>query len=957
VVRALDRRLREATAPAGTPMTTTLTAVFFLSGAAALLFETLWFRQTGLMLGNSVWASSLVTASFMAGLALGNFFAGRRGGALRRPVRAYALLEVVIAVTGLGLVLLLPRLTPFLAPALRAASNQPVLLNLLRLALAFVLMLIPATAMGATLPLLVRALSARQADFGRAMGSLYGWNTIGAVAGALGGEMVLVQALGMRGTALAAAGLNLLAALGAAFVVRGTVDPVSEPAPRPAGPGTRWLLGAALLAGGILLALEVVWFRFLLLFVFGTSRTFAILLALVLVGIGAGSLLATAWLRWQPRAHRFAPIVALLSVVLTARGYFALGDDLGAATLLSMGASLMLPTSVASGLLFAFLGKSVRERMNGDARAAGAFVLANTVGAAAGALTGGFLLLPRLGIERSFWLLSAGYVVVAAAALRARRGDGPLPRRESQVLVAAALLGAAVLGFFPFGLMKTRYIPYPASKYEEDARIVAVREGLTETVISLEYRLWDEPTYRRILSNAVSMSGTIPECRRYMGFFVYWPLAVHPQTRHALVICYGVGATAKALTDNPSLETIEIVDLSRDILELGHLLWAPRNPLDDPRVRVHVEDGRHYLLTTDRRYDLITGEPPPPKAAGIVSLYTREYFELVRERLHEGGIATYWLPVYQLEPRDAKAITAAFCDAFSDCSLWSGFGTEWVLAGTRGARGGASEEDFTRQWRNPEILQELVDVAIETPEQLGAMFLADAPRLREWSRGVPPLDDDHPQRLSHRFPEGIQESYLAFADPAKARAGFEASDLVRRLWPPALRERTLASFLDLGVVEGYGWHKRSGTPAPGLPELHALLTRTRLRTPVQWFLGGGSLELQIAARAAARGLTDPGIDHVRGAGALADRDYRRAAELFRSAQRRSPAPENDAPLLVLALAMAGQKAEAVAVMREASGWRRPKDVESWRWLSRTFDLPDPYPSAAAAPSPSVPSRP
>ncbi len=166
---------------------------------------------------------------------------------------------------------------------------------------------------------------------------------------------------------------------------------------------------------------------------------------------------------------------------------------------------------------------------------------------------------------------------------------------------------------------------------------------------------------------------------------------------------------------------------------------------------------------------------------------------------------------------------------------------------------------------------------------------------------------------------------------------------MRRLWPPALRERTLASFLDLGVVEGYGWHKRSGARAPGLPDVHALLTRTRLRTAVRWFLGAGNLEVQIAERAAARGLTDPDIDHVRGTGALADRDYRRAAELFRSAQGRSADPEGDAQLRIFALAMAGQKAEAAAVMREASAWPMPKDVGSWRWLSRAFELPDPFP--------------
>src|SRR5206468_8297209 len=136
--------------------------------------------------------------------------------------------------------------------------------------------------------------------------------------------------------------------------------------------------------------------------------------------------------------------------------------------------------------------------------------------------------------------------------------------------------------------------------------------------------------------------------RRYMKLFVYWPVAFHPAPKKALLISYGVGSTAKALTDTRAFEQIDVVDISRDVLSMDEVVYPDpaTRPLRDPRVKVYVEDGRYYLLTTDQRYDVITAEPPPPKNAGIVNLYTREYFELLHDRLAEGGVATYWLPVH-----------------------------------------------------------------------------------------------------------------------------------------------------------------------------------------------------------------------------------------------------------------------------------------------------------------------
>jgi hypothetical protein len=309
--------------------------VFFLSGVSALLFETLWFRLAGLSLGNSVWASSVVLASFMAGLALGNGLAMRRGPRTQRPIRLYALLELAIGGAGLLLVLSFPGLTPALAPILQPLVDHPWLLNLVRLGIAFSLLVVPAAAMGATLPILVKALCADERTFGEALGQLYGWNTLGAVVGAVSGEVFLIQLVGLRGTGVVAAAVNVLAASCAMLVSRSRESSSTRPGVPRVGPDRLGrqlgpLLVAAFLCGANLLALEVVWFRFLQLFVLGTSLAFALMLAVVLLGIAAGSFLASTWLGRDHRADRYLPHVALGAAGLAALTYISFEPGPGA---------------------------------------------------------------------------------------------------------------------------------------------------------------------------------------------------------------------------------------------------------------------------------------------------------------------------------------------------------------------------------------------------------------------------------------------------------------------------------------------------------------------------------------------------------------------------------------------------------------------------------------------------
>ena len=207
-----------------------------------------------------------------------------------------------------------------------------------------------------------------------------------------------------------------------------------------------------------------------------------------------------------------------------------------------------------------------------------------------------------------------------------------------------------------------------------------------------------------------------------------------------------------------------------------------------------MEDGRFFPLASNRKFDIITAEPPPPKGAGIVNLYSKEYFRLIRNRLAPGGIATYWLPVYQMSNAESKAIMRGFCEVFEDCSLWTGIGLEWMLIGTNGASGPVSDAEFGAQWADPMVGPEMRNLALETPESLAATFLGDARTLRELTAGVPPLEDDHPLRVSSRVPPAVDPFYVDFMTRTPVEATFESSDLIRRLMPPATRQRTLAAF-------------------------------------------------------------------------------------------------------------------------------------------------------------------
>ena len=296
--------------------------------------------------------------------------------------------------------------------------------------------------------------------------------------------------------------------------------------------------------------------------------------------------------------------------------------------------------------------------------------------------------------------------------------------------------------------------------------LVETIEGVTGTLQYLRKDYLGQPYYYRLVTDGYSMSSTDRSAARYMKLFAYFPEAVQQNPKNALLICFGTGSTASALVEDKRLTSIDIVDISRDVLRGSRIVYpgTDKNPLDDPRVTAHVEDGRFFLLASRKKFDIITAEPPPPMMAGVVNLYSREYFELMRDRLNDGGMVTYWLPVFELSPADAKAILRAFADVFEHASLWTGDNFNWMMVGVKKPRGPKPATDFPRPWADPFLGPGLRDIGVEEPAQLGALFMLDGEAMAAYLGDARPLTDNYPKRLSG-YPDSPQTQQANVARP------------------------------------------------------------------------------------------------------------------------------------------------------------------------------------------------
>ena len=861
-------------------------AVFFLSGISGLVYQVVWVRVFGNVLGNTVYSAAAVTAVFMCGLGVGSYWIGgfadrRYHGDPRVPLRAYGACELAIAGLALVLALVLPRLEAFSAAVSAYELGAEGWFELtagsyaLRFALAVVLLSPITLLMGGTLTLLIRAVVASDVSLaGWRIGALYGLNTLGAAFGAFATDLALIPNLGVFRTELVAVGLNLVAGVGGWLLARSlSISPAKArpapasqrvSAPEPAA-GRRLLgTGAALFLSGLAaLGMEILWFRFLMNVIGSYRAVFSLLLTVILLGICFGSLLG-GWLhrRWgRPVTFYMLAQTGFVLVSLAGLAFFDMESAskslrgfesaYGSATTLQQlfyqtwfNLRPILHVVGVPALLMGFtfpLANAHVQRLEDDVgRRAGALYLANTLGNVTGSLLVGFVLLPWLGVQVSVALLA----LCAAVALvplhwSAREGEELSSRPRLPVFApCVALLAAALIGWSAlpeYSLLKRPKLTIEQTGVRE-VTALSVSEGINETIVVIEV----PGVERRLYTNGHSMSSTHIMSQRYMRLFSHLPLLHMDSPRRVVVICFGVGNTLHAASLHPTVERLEAVDLSRNIIRHSRFFAETNGDiLDDERTKVYINDGRQHLrMQEPDSVDLITLEPPPINFAGVASLYSREFYELARSRLVPGGFMTQWLPAYQISEDATLALIRAFLDVFPNSVLLSGYERELILMGVKGDSIELDLEALRRKLAaNPALRADLERIEASSPTELLGTFAAGSATLERATGDAPSVTDDRPLMeysiRAHlhetRIPaeifdvSGVQAWCPTCFDAGRPVPGLETL--------PAYLETLAACYRDEGfrtfsIFDPYG-SRRSAGPLPEVPGQAAALRQSR----------------------------------------------------------------------------------------------------------------------------------
>jgi predicted membrane-bound spermidine synthase/tetratricopeptide (TPR) repeat protein len=498
---------------------------------------------------------------------------------------------------------------------------------------------------------------------------------------------------------------------------------------------------------------------------------FSLLLMVILVGVGVGAWAGGFLNRRTARAAEWLMLAQGLWVVSVLAGLAradvsAIHAEAGAlATALSgrvSWTSALLETwfnakpilaevavpAVLMGLAFP-LGNAVVQRAEATvARRAGLLYLSNTAGAVFGSLAAGFWLLPAAGLQTSATILAAvgGLAVAPFAMLQADGAASPWSDRASVGrvrIVPACASGAAALAIALWLQLPADYVIRRAQVLPADAQLLALSEGVNETIAVTEA----PGRGRALLTNGHPMAGTDPLGQRYMRGLAHIPLLSLDAPERVLVVGFGVGNTAHAATLHASVRRVEIVDLSRDVLRhADYFRDANRDVLSDRRVSVFVNDGRQHLLAqAPASYDLVTLEPPPIAQAGVGALYSRDFYTLARTRLKPSGYISQWLPIYQVPWPAALALIRAFVDVFPNAVLLSGAKADLLLVGVNGAGPEVDPDRLAaRLAAAPAVAADLQRIALGSVREIVGTFVGSARRLAEAARASAPVTDDRP---------------------------------------------------------------------------------------------------------------------------------------------------------------------------------------------------------------------
>jgi len=750
--------------------------LFFLSGATGLVYQVVWTRLLILVFGSTVLGISTIVTAFLGGLALGSFLFGRKADLLPRPLRLYGWFEILIGLYALAVPFLFDGAVPLFRWFWEVSGFHYEALSVFRFVMASLLLVLPTTLMGATLPLLVSFASRGKGRTGEKAGLLYGLNTLGAVLGTLGSGFFLLPAVGVQKTIFLCAVANVVVGLFALKLDR-SLRREKTPVPSQVIPESRMdrlILGVSFCSGLAALVLEVCWSR-LFGTIYGSSlHGFCVTLSAFLMGIGLGSLLGSVWLRRRnPSLLSYGAIElamaagALLSLYVVREiiywnfALFNRVQDLPIGWLLMrygfVTLAILVPTTMM-GMSFPMAVALLGDRGR-PGSTAGKLYGWNTLGSILGSFSAGFLLLPVLGLEGTLLgailLLAVLGMVLVAASKIVSSGWSLKP-----AVLCGGILGLGLVLFFlrpPWnpGTISLGGVYFISAKVSPGSRseFFADVEGANPAKTKIFYEdgrnasvgVYRGRTGKLFLevNGKVDASTTLLDMRTQVLTAVL-PMLMDFDPKKALVIGCGSGTTVGVLARFAELEEIELVELESAVVRASrHFEDVNHNPFEDPRVRWIENDGRNSLLLNPTRYDLIVSEPSNPWMMGAANLFTKDFFSLVRSRLTDDGIFSQWIQLYAIQPEHLKMLLRTILSEFPEAIVFAPNEGDLIVVSAKQKGLQLDVEKLMRVFKDSKIQEDLFAIELNEPFQLLAGYRLNPAKVKEFAgEGIFNTDDN-----------------------------------------------------------------------------------------------------------------------------------------------------------------------------------------------------------------------
>lgn len=741
---------------------------FTVSGFAGLIYESIWTHYLKLFLGHAAYAQTLVLALFMGGMAIGSWLCSRRSARWSNLLRSYAAVEALIGLAALAFHPVFVAATETAYATVLPALGGAIPAMLFKWTLAGALILPQSVLLGMTFPLMSAGLIRRYPGTpGGSIAMLYFTNSFGAALGVLASSFVMIEQLGLPGTVQAAGGLNLALAAAVWLLSRGAESPLRAGEAAASGAiapvSYSLFLAVALLTGMASFIYEIGWIRMLSLVLGSSTHSFELMLSAFIFGLACGGL----WVR--RRIDAIDDPSRYLGVAQVAMGLLALATlplygrmfelmeavmkalartDSGYALFLlasdGIALAIMFPATFCAGMTLPLITYALLRGGHGE-KSIGAVYAANTLGSIFGVFAAAHVGMPLLGLKG---LISAGAAldVALGLALLWRLADAPRLRIAASVLALACF--AAVLGAVQLDTYKMASGVFRRGQLygERDATILYYRDGKTATV-----SLMDFGSDRSIRTNGKS-DGAInmdPKGARVsdeitMTLTAALPLAYVPQARNVAVIGLGTGLTTHTLLGSRSVESVETVEIEPAMAKASRL-FSPRNSnaFADPRSRIIFDDAKTFFSTYNRKYDIIISEPSNPWVSGVSSLFTGEFYRLVRRHLKPGGVLTQWFQMYEIDVSLVASVLRALGENFPDYAIYAATSGDLLIVAGDAETLARPLADITAM---PGVARELRRVHVDTLGDLALRRIGGKKALAPLfaSYGVPPNSDFHP---------------------------------------------------------------------------------------------------------------------------------------------------------------------------------------------------------------------